>query len=66
VGKEINNNHQELRNYRLNKKNKQVMAAASGHTGIRISYQQVYSAEYRSDWPDQPGAISICGACSGA
>jgi hypothetical protein len=39
VSKAINNNHQELLGYGLNKKNKQVMVAVSGNAGICISYQ---------------------------
>ena len=49
VGTTINYNHQELLNYGLDKKNKQVMAAVSGHAGIRISYKQSCSAGHLSD-----------------
>jgi hypothetical protein len=38
VGMTINNDHQELLNNGLNKKNKPLMAAVSGHAGISISH----------------------------
>jgi ribose 1,5-bisphosphokinase PhnN len=63
VGTTINYNHQELLNYGLDKKNKQVMAAVSGDAGIGICYKQLCSAEYRSDWPE---TTTICGVCDGA